>query len=142
MNAGRRILIIDDDLAFTKATKAVLEAHGYLVDSAQNGEEGLAKMSQQKPDLVLLDVMMAWPLEGVSVSREMMAQRDLQHIPIIMATSIRSSEHRGAFPQDEYLHIDSWLDKPCSPSQLLSEVERTLARHDKFEKNRVAKAGS
>ncbi len=142
MNAGRKIIIIDDDPAFTKATKAVLEADGSFVDSAQDGEEGLAKMSQQKPDLVLLDVMMAWPLEGVSVSREMMAQRDLQHIPIIMVTSIRGSELRGAFPQDEYLHIDSWLDKPCSPDQLLAEVERTLARYDKFAKNRVAKTSS
>ena len=141
MDTGRRILIIDDDLAFAKATRAVLEAHGYLVDNAQNGEEGLAKMSQQKPDLVLLDVMMAWALEGVSVSREMMAQRDLQHIPIIMVTSIRSSEHRGVFPQDEYLHIDSWLDKPCSPSQLLSEVAQTLSRHEGFKKKRTAEAG-
>jgi|YNPNPStandDraft_1061719.scaffolds.fasta_scaffold05416_9 DNA-binding response OmpR family regulator len=134
MNASHRILIIDDDPAFTKATKAVLEAHGYAVDEAKDGEEGLAKMRQQKPDLVLLDVMMAWPLEGVSVSREMMDQRDLQQIPIIMVTSIRSSEHRGAFPQDEYLHIDSWLDKPCPPERLLSEVERTLARHEKFKR--------
>lgn len=132
MNAGYRILIIDDDPVFCKSSKAILEAHNYTVDIAQNGEEGLAKMSQQRPDLVLLDVMMTWTLEGVSVSREMMNRKELQDIPIIMVTSIRSSEHRGVFPQDEYLHIDSWLDKPCSPAQLLSEISKTLERHERF----------
>jgi len=103
------------------------------VDSAPDRDEGLAKMKEQKPDLVLLDVMMDWILDGVSVSREMMAQRELRRIPIIMVTSIRGSEYKGAFPQDEYLHIDSWLDKPCPPDKLISEVEKTLERHKKYE---------
>jgi CheY-like chemotaxis protein len=128
-----RILIIDDDPIFVKATTAVLEAHGYQVDSAQGGDEGLTKMQEHTPDLVLLDVMMDWVLDGVSVSREMMDQKNLRRIPIIMCTSIRSSEYQGAFPQDEYLHIDSWLDKPCPPDRLVSEVEKTIARHRKYE---------
>jgi CheY-like chemotaxis protein len=128
-----RILVIDDDPIFVKSTTAILEAHGYQVDSASNREEGLDKMKGQKPDLVLLDVMMDWVLDGVSVSREMMAQRELRRIPIIMVTSIRGSEYRGVFPQDEYLHIDSWLDKPCPPDKLISEVAKTLERHAKYE---------
>jgi CheY-like chemotaxis protein len=127
-----RILIIDDDPIFVKATTAILESHGYQVDSAQGGDEGLAKMQEYKPNLVLLDVMMDWVLDGVSVSREMMDQKKLRRIPIIMCTSIRSSEYRGTFPQDEYLHIDSWLDKPCPPEKLVSEVEKMLARHKKY----------
>lgn len=132
MAETHRILVIDDDLSFVKATKAVLESHGYLVDSANDGEEGLAMMSQQRPDLVLLDVMMGWPLEGVGVSRDMMDRKELQSIPIIMVTSIRGSEYRDVFPQDEYLHIDSWLDKPCPPARLVAEVEATLSRHERF----------
>jgi DNA-binding response OmpR family regulator len=62
----------------------------------------------------------------------MMARRELRDIPIIMVTSIRNSEYRGVFPQDEYLHINSWLDKPCSPDTLLDEVQATLARHKSF----------
>jgi hypothetical protein len=46
-----------------------------------------------------------------------------------MITSIRSTEHQKVFPQDQYLHIDSWLDKPCPPDKLLSEIEKVLARH-------------
>jgi len=134
MDAGRKILVIDDDPIFVKSTTAVLQSRGYQVDSAQNAEEALAKMSQERPDLVLLDVMMDWVLEGVTISQEMMSQKELQRVPIIMITSIRDSEYRGLFPQDQYLHINSWLDKPCSPDKLLSEVEKTLARHDKYRK--------
>lgn len=135
MDAGYRILVIDDDPVFVRATKAVLESHGYAVDTAQDGAQGLARMREQRPDMVLLDVMMAWPLEGVSVSRDMMAEEELRHIPIIMISSIRESEHRGAFPLDEYLHINRWLDKPCSPSKLLSEIEAALTRHERYRRS-------
>ena len=134
MDAGRKILVIDDDPIFVKSTTAVLQSRGYQVDSAQNAEEALAKMSQERPDLVLLDVMMDWVLEGVTISQEMMSQKELQRVPIIMITSIRDSEYRGLFPQDQYLHINSWLDKPCPADKLLSEVEKTLARHEKYRK--------
>jgi hypothetical protein len=50
-----------------------------------------------------------------------------------MVTSIMNSEYRGVFPQDEYLHIDSWLNKPCPPDKLVAEIEKTLARHKKFQ---------
>jgi CheY-like chemotaxis protein len=76
--------------------------------------------------------MMDWVLDGVSISREMMGEQKLRRIPIIMITSIRNSEYRGIFPQDEYLHVDSWLDKPCPPDKLVSEVQKTLDRHQKY----------
>jgi DNA-binding response OmpR family regulator len=128
-----RILVIDDDPIFVKSTTAILEAHGYEVDSASNREDGLAKMNEQKPDLLVLDVMMDWVLDGVSISREMMAERNLRRIPIVMVTSIMDSEYRGVFPQDEYLHIDSWLNKPCPPDKLVAEVAKTLERHKKYQ---------
>lgn len=130
MATGRRILIVDDDVIFVKSMQVILESHGYQVDTARDGDEGLAKMSQDRPDLVLLDVMMGWPLEGVSVSQQMMSRWDLRHIPIIMVSSIRASEYRSVFPRGQYLHIHSWVDKPCTPSRLVSEIEETLARAD------------
>ena len=128
-----RILVIDDDPIFVKSTTAILEAHGYEVESASNREEGLAKMNEQKPDLLILDVMMDWVLDGVSISREMMAERDLRRIPIVMVTSIMNSEYRGVFPQDEYLHIDSRVNKPCPPDKLVAEIEKTLERHKRYQ---------
>ena len=70
MDKEHTILIIDDDPIYVKSTKAILESHGYQVISAQNGDEGLASMRQKVPDLVLLDVMMDWILEGVTISQE------------------------------------------------------------------------
>jgi CheY-like chemotaxis protein len=131
MGTKRRILVVDDDPIYVKSTKAVLESRGYQVDTAKSGQEGLGKIKQEKPDLVLLDVMMDWVLDGVNVSQEMMDQQDLWDIPIIMITSIRDSEYQGVFPQDQYLHINSWLDKPCPPDKLVAEVESVLARHDR-----------
>ena len=132
-----RILIIDDDPLYVMTTKAILESQGYEVDSASDGDQGLAMLAKDRPDLVLLDVMMDWPLEGVSVSRQMLNSRDLRSIPIIMITSIRRSEHLDAFPRDEYLHIHGWLDKPYTPDHLVAEVAATLARHQRSE-NSVA----
>ena len=140
MTGKHRILVIDDDPIFTKSAVAVLASRGYEVDSAPSGEEGLAKMKQTRPDLVLLDVMMSWPLDGVTVSQEMMSDKELQPIPIIMVTSIRDSEYMGLFPQDQYLHIDRWLDKPVPPDQLVTEVEETLERRTRRRKARGAQA--
>jgi len=126
---AKRVLIVDDDPVFVKSAVAILESHGYLADSASGGQDALARMEQDKPELVILDVMMDWTLDGVDVSRIMMKRPELRDVPIIMVTSIRDSEYRGSFPLDEYLHIDSWLDKPCSPQTLLSEVDKVLERH-------------
>jgi CheY-like chemotaxis protein len=132
MDVKYRILVVDDDPIFSKSTQAVLEAHGYQVEVARNGAEGLSKMEELAPDLVILDVMMDWALEGVNVSNEMMQQRNLWDIPIVMVTSIRSSDYRGLFPQDQYLHINAWLDKPCPPEKLIATVASTLTRHERF----------
>ena len=132
MVPGPRILVVDDDAIFVKATSAILEAHGYAAESAADGREGLERMREQPPDLVLLDVMMSWALDGVSVSRQMMEDSKLRHIPLIMVTSIRGTEYRDAFPQDEYLHVNGWLDKPCPPKKLLSEIEAVLERYRQF----------
>jgi CheY-like chemotaxis protein len=134
MVVGYRILIVDDDPDFVQAMRAVLRAKGYRVDSAHDGDEALASIRQEKPDLVLLDIIMSWPLEGTSVSRTLMSKVEWRDIPIIVCTSIRNSEYRGFFPQDEYLHIDSWLDKPVSPDTLIEEIERILDRHGRFRK--------
>ena len=135
MGTAQRILVVDDDPSFIKTTTAILESRGYQVDSAQDGEKALAKMRDSPPDLVLLDVMMNWILEGVGVSQEMMDSPRLRGIPIIMLTAIRSTEYRGMFPQDQYLHIDSWLDKPCPPDKLIAEREATLSRRERFREN-------
>ena len=139
---GRMVLIIDDDPAYVKSTEFVLKSHGYRVESARSADEALAKMELLKPDLVLLDIMMDGVLDGVYVTREMLRQRDLQRIPIIIVSSIVDTEYLNLFPQDEYLHFDAWLDKPCAPSELMATIEHVLGRSERKGKTSGERRGS
>jgi DNA-binding response OmpR family regulator len=132
MATGRKVLIVDDDPAYVTATELVLKAHGYEVESARDGDEALGKMKQHRPDVVLLDIMMDWALDGLHVTWEMLRQQQLHGVPIIIVSSIMDSEYRNMFPQDEYLHFDVWLDKPCPPSRLVAEVEEVLSRYERY----------
>lgn len=122
-----RILIVDDDPDFVEITRMILEPKGYQVSSASNGEQALARMRQDRPDLVLLDVMMSHTLDGLEVSRQMQRDAKLSNIPIIMVSSIASSPHAGVFPTDEYLPIDGWISKPLQSDALLAKVRRCLS---------------
>lgn len=120
------ILVIDDDPDFVEITRTVLEKDGFDVISAVNGDQGLIRIRNEHPDLVVLDVMMSSVLDGVSVSAAMREDEDLRQIPLVMASSIAQSEHADQFPTDEYMHVDAWLSKPVQPSELLSTVNRLI----------------
>jgi len=123
-----KILVVDDDPDFVEITRMVLEAHNYEVISAADGKEGIARMRRDKPDLVLLDIMMTHPLDGVEVSKEMLDDAELKKIPIIVVSAIADSPHAGEFPMNEYLHIDDWISKPIQPDVLLNKVRLYLNR--------------
>lgn len=88
MEAKKRILIVDDDIDIITAVKSVLSAKGYEVISANNKNEGLAKIKSEKPDLAILDVMMTTPYEGFELAKELTENPDLKDLPIIIQTSI------------------------------------------------------
>ena len=121
-----KILVVDDDPDFVEATRLVLEPNGYEVISAADGSEGLAKVQDERPDLVILDIMMASVLDGLSMSRRMQEDPQLRRIPILMVTSIANTDYAVLFPTDEYIHIDGFMSKPISPDKLLSAIERLL----------------
>ena len=73
-----KILVIDDDRDFIKITRMILQSKGYDVITAANGEEGLKVMRREKPDLVILDIMMAYILEGLDIRRQMAADPEPQ----------------------------------------------------------------
>ena len=118
-----KILVVDDDPDFVLICRMILEAEGYQVLEAANGGQALESMHQEKPDLVLLDVMMSTTLEGVDMSKEMEADPDLKDVPVVMVSSIGTSEYASEFP-DERIPIDSWISKPIQPEVLLKMVRR------------------
>ena len=119
-----KILIVDDDPDFALVCRSILESEGYQVIEANNGNEALEMMRRDRPNLILLDVMMSTTLEGVDVSKEIEADPNLKDTPVVMISSIATSEYASAFPDDEPIPIDTWISKPFQPAVLLKTVKR------------------
>jgi CheY-like chemotaxis protein len=123
-----KILVVDDDKDFIKITKMILQANNYDVITASNGEEGLKVMRKEKPDLVVLDVMMSYILDGLDVRRTMAEDKELKDIPVIMATSLTAARAKGTLPTDEYVPSAAWVHKPIDPDTLLEQVKKALSK--------------
>jgi len=123
-----KILIVDDDSDFVEATKAILENNGYEVSRAENGEKALEMMKNEKPDLVLLDIMMKTVLDGWLLSKAMLEDNNLIDIPIIICSGIIRTPHAGQIPTDEYLHARDWIHKPVRFDVLLEKIRQNIRK--------------
>lgn len=119
-----KILLVDDDPDFVNITRTVLQSKDHEVKIAANGQQALVAMRAEKPDVVLLDIMMSYILDGVDVTHEMAADEDLKDIPVIMVTSLASTPDADVFPTDEHVSVDGWMSKPIKPEELLAEIDR------------------
>ncbi|MCU0508173.1 MAG: response regulator [Anaerolineae bacterium] len=122
-----KILVVDDDPDFVEYMRTVLESSDYRVVSAGNSEQGMLALTREKPDLVVLDVIMSSVLDGLSMSQRMAEDPDLKHVPVVMVTSIANTDYLALFPTDESIHIDAFLTKPIAPAELLRQVDRLVA---------------
>jgi CheY-like chemotaxis protein len=123
-----KILIIDDDPDFVRATRIILEKHNHETITADGGDAGYNRAVEEKPDLVILDVMMDTVLDGLSVSQRMHDDPKLEETPIIMVTSIANTDYAELFPTDEYIHINAFMSKPISADQLMRQVSKHLPK--------------
>jgi len=123
-----KILLVDDDPVFVEATKAVLESK-YRVITACNGEEGLEKARKEKPDLILLDVIMPVK-DGFQVCGQLKKDPELAGIPVLMLTSYAQHKGETNIPVDAGLELEAegYLEKPVSPGALLQQVGSLLPK--------------
>jgi CheY-like chemotaxis protein/MinD-like ATPase involved in chromosome partitioning or flagellar assembly len=119
-----KVLIVDDDLDTLKLVGLILQRHGYGIVAANGGVSALAKAAADKPDLILLDLMMP-DLDGYEVARRMRADAALAHIPIIMFTAKTMLDDKVAGFE---AGADDYLTKPTHPSELIAHVKALLAR--------------
>lgn len=126
--AKAKILVVDDDPDFVEAMRLTLEPNDYQVVSAASGDEGLAKVRSEAPDLVILDVIMSSVLDGLQMSQRMQEDTANKKIPILMVTSIANTDYAALFPTDEYISIDGFLSKPVAPDVLLQRISELLDR--------------
>ncbi len=126
------ILIVDDDPDMAEALRMPLEAHGYTVAHAGSGRVGLNMVKELTPDLIILDVMMESATEGFQVSLALRspdsdsAYAAYSHIPILMLTSIHSTTPLRFGPDQDYLPVDAFIDKPIDPDELLAKVNELI----------------
>ena len=127
----KKILIIDDSDFFAKYVKDILEPADYIVIHANKGEEGLRMVRAEKPDLVLLDIIMP-DIDGYEICRILRDAESNNLMPIIMLTSQDNQEDKLMGLE---LGADDYITKPFNNRELLSRVKNTLRR---IERNRGA----
>lgn len=132
--ADEKILVIDDDPDLVEVMRLTLEASGYQVYSAASGAEGLEKVQEIHPDLIILDVMMDYTTEGFQVSLQLRnPDPDSEYtaystIPILMLTALHSTTPLRFGPDEDYLPVDDFVEKPLEPSALVEKVKELLGR--------------
>jgi two-component system, OmpR family, alkaline phosphatase synthesis response regulator PhoP len=128
--AQKKILIIDDDPDITLALQMILEKENYMV-IARNNKDGFADLiSNEKPDLIILDVMMENMSDGFEISVEIKKNKAFSKIPILLYTGIDKAtgvNFKSAYGQTENINADGYLEKPVSSKELLTEVNRLLS---------------
>ncbi|OGW81210.1 MAG: hypothetical protein A3G33_05880 [Omnitrophica bacterium RIFCSPLOWO2_12_FULL_44_17] len=125
-----KILIIDDDSDIVEAMRVVLENKGYGVVSAENGKDGLIKASLEKPELIILDVMMPG-IDGFEVARELKKNVVVKNIPILMLTAVKKKtgfDFKAEAGDPDWLPVDDYCDKPLDYEVLLERVAVLISR--------------
>nr|HID13997.1 response regulator transcription factor [Anaerolineae bacterium] len=129
-----KILVIEDDADMVAALRMPLEANGYEVVAATTGEEGLRKVKEIEPDLIILDVMMETTTAGFQVSLQLRSPDPkseyaaYRHIPILILTAIHTTTSLRFGPDEAYLPVDDFVDKPIDPDVLLEKVRTLIER--------------
>ncbi|MBN2426258.1 MAG: response regulator [Calditrichaceae bacterium] len=125
---NKKILIIDDDIDLVEAMRMTLEGAGFNVIDAQDGKKGLEKVQSEKPDLILLDVMMGSMDEGFHVSYTLRNDPETEDIPIIMLTAV-GQETGFEFDKDkdeDFIPVNEFIEKPVDPDYLIEVVKKNL----------------
>ena len=126
-----KILIVEDDPDFTKALKVTLESEQYAVVTAADRTEGMEKIKNDKPDLVILDVMMSTWSDGFEMSRELKKDPQFKDIPILILTAVKDRtdiNFKSTAGDPVWLPVDGFMDKPVEPDILLAEVKKLLSK--------------
>jgi len=124
---ARRILCIEDEPEMIDLIRLILGRKGFEVSGASGGKDGIYKIRKEKPDLVLLDLMMPF-MDGWEVYQQMKADETTKNIPVIVVTAKAQSIDKVLG-----LHIakvDDYIAKPFSPKELIDSVERVFAKQE------------
>ena len=131
MREKAAILVVDDDPDIRDAISIILKSHDYTVLTASNGKEAVKSLEQNKPDLMILDIMMATDTEGFDLAYDLRERPEFKNLPIIMLTSFLEKVRQEGPGDFAYILGEQWpaqwlLEKPLDPKKLLNKIEDIL----------------
>jgi DNA-binding response OmpR family regulator len=124
-NSNKSILCVEDEPEMIDLIRLILERRGFCVHGAAGGTEGLKKVRELHPDLVLLDLMMP-DMDGWEVYQQMKADEATRHIPVIVVTA--KAQNIDKVLGLHIAKVDDYIAKPFSPQELLASVEKVISQ--------------
>ena len=127
----KKVLVVDDDVDVRKFVSKLVERAGYEAIEAKNGMEGMGKVREDKPDLIILDVLMP-KQSGIRMYRELKTDEPLKDIPVIMLSAIapksffRSQEVLAEFAGQSVPEPEAYMEKPEEPEELIALMQKIL----------------
>lgn len=126
----KHVLIIDDDVQLVDTVRILLESQGYEISFAYRVEKGIDLARQQKPDLILLDIMFAGPPgpDGVEISRQLHQDPELGDVPVVILSGVKKvlDVPVKLAPDEDYMPVKAFLEKPFKPQELLDTVKKAM----------------
>jgi two-component system, OmpR family, alkaline phosphatase synthesis response regulator PhoP len=123
----KKILLVDDDPDFVEAVRVIVESGGYEVRVAYDGQEGLEAVAEEKPDLIVLDVMMP-VMNGHAACARLKADKATASIPIILLTAVADRVTTSTYTHRDMLESEAedYMPKPVEPAELLALIKSWL----------------
>jgi two-component system alkaline phosphatase synthesis response regulator PhoP/two-component system response regulator VicR len=129
MMQGKKIMAVDDERHIVRLIQVNLERAGYQVVTAFDGPDALRKANSERPDLIVLDVMMP-KMDGFEVLKRLQANPETREIPIIMLTA--KAQDADVF-RGWSSGVSAYLTKPFNPLELITFVKRILSGYDEYD---------
>ena len=121
-----KILVVDDDPDLVEDCRLILEKAGHRVIAAHNVADGKAALAKEQPDLMILDVMMESPDDGIAMAQDV--RRQGIQIPILMLSSISKVTGLAYDRDTDMVPVNAFQEKPVAPRRLLALVDELLKK--------------
>ena len=126
-----KIVVVDDDPDVRDTLQVILQGKQYSVTTAADKTQGMETIKTEKPDLAILDVMMATWEDGFEMARELKKDPEFKDMPILMLTGVKKKtgiDFKSTAGDSTWCPVDVFLEKPVNPEVLLSEIEKLLSK--------------
>jgi CheY-like chemotaxis protein len=124
-----KVMVVEDNIDEAKLIKMTLEPEGYEVITALNGKEAQEKIAGQKPDCVVLDVMMP-EMDGFAFCSWLREKKGYQNLPVILLTGVAQHIYDSRYPLNGVMRseADDYLEKPVKPETLLEAISKAIRK--------------